>query len=64
MNHPNELPFPLPETHESLVKYASPNNSSYQAISLQIQYLANEAVKKGMTEPQEARLRDLHVPCT
>ncbi|KAL9106484.1 MAG: hypothetical protein Q9227_008515 [Pyrenula ochraceoflavens] len=43
MNHPNELAFPLAETHESICKYLTPQNSSYKQIADQIAALAEMA---------------------
>jgi hypothetical protein len=55
MNHPQELAFPLSETHESICKYSEPDNSSYKEIAGHVEALADAAIAESEAERERER---------
>jgi hypothetical protein len=66
MGHPNELVIPLYTTHENMCKFSTPQDSSYQTVCSQLQYLAKLSLEKVQKQaennPYELEMRFAGLP--
>jgi hypothetical protein len=66
MGHPSEMVIPLYTTHQKMCQFTTPEDSSYETVRSQIQYLAKLSLEKVQrqveSDPDELAMRLAGLP--